>query len=132
MDEDPWDNYLIHDAKHFLPLLCHNSELPIEQQAILVAFIRQSIVDESVSMYKPKGMALVAELVKFATEFKEDEDDESETSLIEKVKKICGEQMVTDTQIEYMQGEIERVVKLFHLQMKVKGQLKQFKDDYFV
>lgn len=91
MDEDPWDNYLIHDAKHFLPLLCHNSELPIEQQALLVAFIRQSIAEETISMYKPKGMALAAELVKFAQEFKEDEDDEKEISLMEKVRKVCGE-----------------------------------------
>jgi hypothetical protein len=30
MDEDPWDNYLIYDSKYFVPLLCHNSDLPIE------------------------------------------------------------------------------------------------------
>jgi len=30
MDEDPWDNYLIYDAKYFVPILCHNSDLPIE------------------------------------------------------------------------------------------------------
>jgi hypothetical protein len=24
MDEDPWDNYLVHDSKYFLPLLCHS------------------------------------------------------------------------------------------------------------
>lgn len=23
LDEDPWDNYLIHDSKYFLPLICH-------------------------------------------------------------------------------------------------------------
>lgn len=40
--------------------------------------------------------------------------------------------MVTDEEIEQVQSEIERVVKLFHLQMKVKGMLKPFKDDYFV
>lgn len=31
MDEDPWDNYLIYDAKYFVPLLCHNTDIPIEQ-----------------------------------------------------------------------------------------------------
>ena len=30
MDEDPWDNYLIYDAKYFVPLLCHSSEMPVE------------------------------------------------------------------------------------------------------
>jgi len=132
MDEDPWDNYLIHDAKHFLPLLCHNSGLSIEEQAIVVAFIRQSIVDETISMYKPKGMALVQELIKFANEFKEDEDDDKEIPLLAKVKSICGEQLATDDHIANVQREIERVVKLFHLQMKVKGQLKPLKDDYFI
>jgi len=24
MDEDPWDNYLVHDSKYFIPLLCHS------------------------------------------------------------------------------------------------------------
>ena len=23
MDEDPWDNYLYHDSRYFMPLLCH-------------------------------------------------------------------------------------------------------------
>lgn len=30
MDEDPWDNYLIYDAKYFVPLLCHSSDMPVE------------------------------------------------------------------------------------------------------
>jgi hypothetical protein len=31
MDEDPWDNYLIHDSKYIIPLLCHSHELKIEE-----------------------------------------------------------------------------------------------------
>ena len=49
MDEDPWDNYLIFDAKYFVPLLCHNSELPVEQQVLLVSFIRLSIQEETIT-----------------------------------------------------------------------------------
>jgi len=49
MDEDPWDNYLIYDAKYFVPLLCHNTDIPIEQQVLLVNFIRQSIAEETIS-----------------------------------------------------------------------------------
>lgn len=59
MDEDPWDNYLIYDSKHFLPLLCHGHELPIEHQVLVVAFIRQSISDETISQYRPKSKALI-------------------------------------------------------------------------
>ena len=77
MDEDPWDNYLIYDAKYFVPLLCHNTELPVEQQILLVSFIRLSIQEETITQYKLKSNALIKELVNFATEFKDDEDDPS-------------------------------------------------------
>lgn len=87
MDEDPWDNYLIHDSKYFVPLLCHSAELPIEQQVLLVTFIRQSIADESISQYKMKSSALISELVAFASEFKDEEED---PSLLEKIKKASG------------------------------------------
>lgn len=83
MDEDPWDNYLIHDSKHFLPLLCHSQDLPIEQQVLLVQFIRQSISEENISQYKPKAGSLIKELVAFANEFKDEEDD---PSILEKIK----------------------------------------------
>ncbi len=45
---------------------------------------------------------------------------------------MAGKHMITDPQIEVIQSEIERVVKMFYLQMKVKGNLKALKDDYFV
>lgn len=84
MDEDPWDNYLIYDAKYFVPLLCHNHDLPIEQQVLIVSFIRQSIQEETISQYKLKSNALIKELVQFASEF---QDDEDEPNLLEKIKK---------------------------------------------
>jgi hypothetical protein len=93
MDEDPWDNYLIYDAKHFLPLLCHQQDLPIEQQMLLVSFIQSSIADESISQYKLKGSGLVTELVKFANEFKDDEDD---PSLLERIKAASQEFLLND------------------------------------
>jgi quinol monooxygenase YgiN len=75
MDEDPWDNYLIHDSKYFVPLLCHSQALPIEQQALLAAFIRQSLAEETISQYKLKGPALISELVKFAEHAFQDEEE---------------------------------------------------------
>lgn len=40
MDEDPWDNYLIHDSKYIMPLLCHGQELKIEEQILVGVFIQ--------------------------------------------------------------------------------------------
>lgn len=40
--------------------------------------------------------------------------------------------MMRDDQIEALQAETERVVKMFYLQMKVKDQLRPLKEDYFV
>lgn len=67
--------------------------------------------------------------MKFASEFKDDED---EPSLLEKISKASKEYLLTDDHIEGLQEEIERVVKMFYLHMKVKGQLKPYKDDYFI
>ena len=129
MDQDPWDNYLIFDSKYFVPLLCHSHELPIEHQALLVSFIRHSIADETISQYKLKSQALISELVKFASEFKEDEDD---PSILDKVKKASEDYLLKESEIEALQEEVERVVRMFYLQMKVKWHLKPFKEDYFI
>ena len=129
MDEDPWDNYLIYDAKYFVPLLCHNTDMPIEQQILLVHFIRQSIAEETISQYKLKSSQLIKELVAFAQDFKDDED---EPSLLEKIRTASQDYLLKTSQIQGVQSEIERVVKMFYLQMKVKGHLKPLKDDYFV
>lgn len=112
MDEDPWDNYMIHDSRYFVPLLCHSHELPIEQQVLLVAFIRQSIAEETISQYKLKSQALINELVKFASEFKDEEED---PSLLEKIKKASTEFLMRDDHIEELQAEVDRVVKMFYL-----------------
>ena len=47
--EDPWDNYLYFDSRYVLPIICHSTDLPIEQQALLSIFIQKSIEDESIS-----------------------------------------------------------------------------------
>lgn len=88
MAEDPWDNYLVYDAKYFIPLLCHNTALPIEQQVLMVNFIKHSIKEETISQYKLQASSLIKELVQFANEFKDDDD---EPSLIEKIKIASGD-----------------------------------------
>lgn len=96
---------------------------------LLVNFIKQSIKEETISQYKLNASSLIKELVQFAHEFK-DEDDEP--SLIEKIKNASGEFMMREDQIENLQAETNRVIKMFYLQMKVKGLLKPLKEDYFV
>lgn len=110
MDQDPWDNYLIHDSKYFVPLLCHSKELPIEHQVLLVTFIRQSISDETISQYKLKSHTLIGELVKFASEFKEEDD---EPSVLDKIKAAAEDFLLKDTAA--IDDEVERVVKMFYL-----------------
>ena len=129
MGEDPWDNYLIYDAKYFVPLLCHNTDIPIEQQVLLVRFIRQSIAEETISQYKLKSSLLINELVSFAQDFKDDED---EPNILQKIKTASQDYLLKPSQIAEIESEMERVVKMFYLQMKVKGHLKALKDDYFV
>jgi len=31
IEEDPWDNYLFHDAKKLMHLVCHQEPQPIEK-----------------------------------------------------------------------------------------------------
>jgi len=127
--EDPWENYLVHDAKYFMPLLCHSQMLNIEEQVLLASFIRHSIKEESISEYKLKPSALVDELITFATNFK---DDEEEPSLLEKLAAILKSRTAPKDSVIALEEEMERVLKMFYLQMRVKGHLKPYKDDYFV
>jgi hypothetical protein len=63
IEEEPWENYLIHDSKYFIPLLCHSKEQSIEEQILIAKFIIHSIKDESISEFKPMGENLSKELL---------------------------------------------------------------------
>lgn len=65
MHMDPWDHYLIHDSKAFLPLLCTQNSLKIEEQILLSEFIIKAVKSENISEYKLKGEDLVKELINF-------------------------------------------------------------------
>lgn len=71
---------------------------------------------------------MISELVAFAQDFKDEDDD---LSIIDKIKNTACERMVPEHTIGDLCREIERVVKMFYLSAKVKGQLKQYKEDYF-
>jgi hypothetical protein len=65
----------------------------------------------------------------FARDFKDDED---EPSLLEKIKNAAQAKEFSSQDAQNLQEEIQRVVKMFYLQMKVKGHLKPLKEDYFI
>jgi len=74
MHVDPWENYLVHDSKYFLPLLAHSSPLPIEEQIVLAFFVSKFVRSEQISEFKQKGEELVRALVAFVGEFGVDVD----------------------------------------------------------
>ena len=140
--EDPWENYLFYDAKKLIPLICHQESLTIAQQVILVKFITQTVENETISQYKVAGKELLKELLSFAETFETqqnqeeeediiDDDDEPEVTgpnLLSRVDKVLQENKGS----EDLEKDIERMLKMFYLQMRVKGLLNEFRDDYFV
>ena len=72
LDEDPWDNYLFHDAKALIPLICHTKPLTISEQIILAKFIEYTIQSETISQYKLKGTEIIGHLIGFAEGFGND------------------------------------------------------------
>lgn len=43
LEEDAWENYLYHDSKHAVSLICHQEPLSISEQIIVTKFIEESI-----------------------------------------------------------------------------------------
>ena len=67
MDEDPWDNYLAFDAKHFLPILNHTTGRPIVEQILLFKFVQHAVRNETISQYNVKDLG--TEFLDFAREY---------------------------------------------------------------
>jgi hypothetical protein len=45
---------------------------------------------------------------------------------------LLSREEISDSVIDSLSKEVNRVLKMFYLHMKVKGQLKPFREDYFV
>lgn len=75
LDEDPWDNFLFHDSRYLLPLICHNDSLAVEKQVLIARFIEHSIKTETISQYKIYGQTLTAEFLSFIEQFEVDDID---------------------------------------------------------
>ena len=96
---------------------------------MVASFIRQSLYEENISQYKPKGSHLIKELLQFAQDFKDDEDD---PNILEKIKHIALNLNATKEDLLTIESEQERLVKMFYLHMRVQGKLNPLKEDYFV
>jgi hypothetical protein len=94
---------------------------------------------EAISQYKIAAKDIIKELLDFADKFERvdslDSDDiidddvevEKET-LLTRIDRVLQDNKGADE----LQKDIERMLKMFYLQMRVKGLLKEFRDDYFV
>ena len=150
LDEDPWDNYLFHDAQKLVPLICHTEPLSIVQQIVLARFIEYTMSSETISQYSMQHNLLIKELMAFTSNFGtesqndevygeddilQDSDEEIEESakssgLMQKVEKALRDEMSLE-EIKELDTDMNRMLKMFYLEMRVKGQLREYKDDYF-
>ena len=119
------------------------------------------MASETISQYKIEGAKIIDELIKFAKDFEtttqnrwsgdrnepvdeiidsEDEDcdenmDMQKSNLFTKLDEILKFKdigKVEQEKIDLVEDEIQRMLRMFYLHMRVKGMLKEFKDDYFV
>ena len=138
IQEDPWDNYLYYDSRYIIPIFCHQESMPIEKQTLAAFFLKKSIDDETISQFKVIGSKLLEELFNFIeNDFVDSgslQEEETEgSSLLQRIKLSCECTQVLDrAQVEALQIEVERALRLFMLHMQVKGKLHEFKQDYFV
>ena len=96
---------------------------------LVATFIRNALKDETISEFKLKPTTMINELIAFSQNFKDDEDD---ANIIEKLSVVLKSKTVSEDDIAVIEKEVERVLKMFYLHMRVKGHIKAFKDDYFV
>lgn len=138
IQEDPWDNYLYYDSRFIIPIFCHQQSLPIEQQVLAALFLKRAIDDETISQFKDSGAKLLQELLSFVendfvqtSQLLEDEPSEKDASLLERIRLACDHPIDIED-VAFLEGEIERALRMFMLHMQVKGRLHEYKQDYFV
>lgn len=75
--DDPWENFLAHDAKHFLPLINHKDPKTLSDQILIFKFIKNSIATERISEYKDKPDILAEKFLEFVRTFTEFENEQT-------------------------------------------------------
>ena len=122
-------------------------------------FIQKSVSDETISQYKVQGSKLVNSLITFIKEeysqqsqLESRDDDESgdEADIVDELLKIKNDKRGTNSLLDRLREtcgssgnlarpetnetltEVDRALKMFYLHMKMSGNLKEYKEDYFV
>lgn len=148
--EDPWDNYMFHDSLKLIPLICHSSPLNIYEQVIVAKFIEETLRTETISQYKVQGTDIIKELLEFSSQFgaenvDEEEDilpsddeegkpqDSDKSPLLEtRIRRALNNDNVSQEEQEALVSDMDRMLKMFFLEMRVKGMLTEYKNDYFM
>lgn len=144
LDEDPWDNYLFHDAQLLAPIICHSEPLTVAEQVIVAKFIEVTLKAETISQYKIQGNKIIQELLQFARGFESGQQADEESEIIdeEALGKKAKEGLANRIELmmenkpsleeqEKLLQDMNRMLRMFYLEMRVKGKLSELKNDYF-
>jgi hypothetical protein len=131
---------LYYDSRYLIPLFCHQESLSIEQQVLAAYFIKEATTEETISQYKEVGSKLLKELFDFVQHdfvdtnqlLADDNEIQSKSSLLERIRLSCMAPELEREQIDFLEEEIARALRMFMIHLQVKGKLREFKLDYFV
>jgi len=131
---------LYYDSRYLIPLFCHQESLSIEQQVLAAYFIKEATIEETISQYKEVGSKLLKELFDFVQHdfvdtnqlLADDNEIQSKSSLLERIRLTCMAPELEREQIDFLEEEIARALRMFMIHLQVKGKLREFKLDYFV
>ena len=143
LQEDPWENYLYHDGKQLVELLAHAGiSLKPAEQVLTTHFLLETVKAEAISQYALDGSKIIKKLLEFVRETDYDDDDllieDGEgpaENVLEKIGRLLamGKDEYTGNRalVADVDQEMARLVRMFHLRMKVDGHVKEYRKDYF-
>jgi len=103
------------------------------EQVIVCLFMQHTTYDGTISQFKSLSAKLLSDLLAFVNLQDDEDDDEGEASVMDKVKEYCqASQSVNEDQVKKMYADLNRCFRMFYLQQQMKGMLKDHKEDYFV
>lgn len=125
LQEDPWENYLVHDSQYFLPILFSQKSLSIVDQILLFKFVGISVGNSTIAQYDMKPDILASKYLEFVDSYDEFDDELT-------LRELIKEAIQRNDDLESLDELSRRVAKMFYLQMKIQGNLRPFKRDYFM
>lgn len=100
---------------------------------IVCLFLQHTSHDGTISQFKSPSAKLLADLLSFVSKQDDEDDEEGETTLLDKIRVNCqSSQKVGQESVDKMYSELNRAFRMFYLQQQMTGKLKEHKDDYFV